>query len=35
MKFSFAHNNINVLDLDKGLDFYKKAICLGVSQWNR
>jgi len=23
MKFTFAHNNINVLDLDKSLDFYR------------
>ena len=24
MKFTFAHNNLNVLDLDKSLAFYKK-----------
>lgn len=28
MKFSFAHNNINVKDLDKSLAFYKKALLL-------
>lgn len=28
MKFSFAHNNINVKDLDKSLVFYKKALLL-------
>ena len=26
MKFEFAHSNINVLDLDKSLDFYKEAL---------
>lgn len=26
MKFTFYHNNINVLDLEKSLDFYKKAL---------
>lgn len=28
MKFKFAHNNINVLNLEKSLDFYKKALGL-------
>lgn len=28
MKFSFAHNNINVKDLDKSLNFYKEALLL-------
>lgn len=28
MKFQFAHNNINVLDLQKSLDFYEKALGL-------
>ncbi len=28
MKFSFAHNNINVKDLDKSLSFYKEALGL-------
>ncbi|SMB96346.1 lactoylglutathione lyase [Desulfonispora thiosulfatigenes DSM 11270] len=28
MKFSFAHNNINVLDLEKSLAFYKEALGL-------
>jgi lactoylglutathione lyase len=26
MKFTFAHNNINVLDLDRSLTFYKEAL---------
>ena len=25
MNFTFAHNNINVLDLKKSMDFYEKA----------
>ena len=28
MKFTFAHNNINVLDLEKSLEFYKKNLGL-------
>ncbi len=28
MVFSFAHNNFNVLDLDKSLDFYRRALGL-------
>lgn len=28
MQFTFAHNNINVLDLEKSLAFYKKALNL-------
>jgi lactoylglutathione lyase len=28
MKFTFAHNNINVLDLDRSLSFYKEALGL-------
>ena len=28
MKFKFAHNNINVLDLDRSLTFYKEALDL-------
>jgi lactoylglutathione lyase len=28
MKFTFAHNNINVLDLKKSLAFYKSALGL-------
>lgn len=28
MKFTFAHNNYNVLDLDKSLTFYKEALGL-------
>jgi len=26
MKFSFDHNNINVLDLDKSIEFYESAL---------
>lgn len=32
MKFSFAHNNINVKDLDKSLAFYKDALFLEESR---
>ncbi len=28
MKFTFAHNNFNVLDLEKSITFYKKALGL-------
>jgi lactoylglutathione lyase len=28
MQFTFAHNNFNVLDLEKSLAFYKKALQL-------
>lgn len=28
MKFKFAHNNINVFDLEKSLSFYKEALGL-------
>ena len=28
MRFAFAHNNINVLDLDRSLAFYKEALGL-------
>ena len=28
MKFTFAHNNINVLNLERSLDFYKSAFGL-------
>ena len=28
MKFTFAHNNFNVKDLDKSLQFYKEALGL-------
>lgn len=31
MKFTFYHNNINVLDLDKSVDFYQKALGLTVT----
>lgn len=33
MKFTFAHNNINVLDLEKSLHFYEEA--LGLSETRR
>ncbi|HHU78683.1 MAG: VOC family protein [Caldicoprobacterales bacterium] len=33
MKFTFAHNNINVLDLEKSVEFYKKA--LGLTEVRR
>ncbi|MDF2821139.1 MAG: gloA [Clostridiales bacterium] len=32
MKFKFAHNNINVLDLDKSLKFYNDALGLVESR---
>ncbi len=32
MKFTFYHNNINVLDLDKAVEFYKKALGLSVTR---
>ena len=28
MKFTFVHNNINVLDLEKSLEFYEEALGL-------
>lgn len=30
MKFTFAHNNLNVYNLQKSLDFYKEALGLEV-----
>ncbi len=30
MNFTFNHNNLNVLDLEKSLDFYKKLLGLEV-----
>ena len=33
MKFRFAHNNFNVLDLDKSLAFYREA--LGLTETRR
>ena len=30
MKFTFAHNNINVTDLQKSIDFYHEALGLEV-----
>ena len=32
MKFAFAHNNLNVLDMEKSLAFYKKALGLVVTR---
>lgn len=32
MKFTFAHNNLNVYDLQKSLDFYKEALGLTVER---
>ena len=32
MKFTFFHNNINVLNLDKSVEFYKKALGLEVTK---
>ena len=31
-EFTFFHNNINVLDLDKSVEFYKKALGLEVTK---
>lgn len=31
MKFTFAHNNLNVFDLEKSLEFYKEALGLTIS----
>ena len=31
MKFTFAHNNFNVIDLDKSLKFYEEALGLKES----
>ena len=33
MKFTFAHNNFNVIDLDKSLKFYEEA--LGLKEMRR
>ncbi len=32
MKFRFAHNNLNVVDLEKSLAFYKEALGLEVTR---
>ena len=32
MEFTFAHNSINVLDLEKSLAFYQKALGLEVAR---
>jgi lactoylglutathione lyase len=33
MKFKFCHNNFNVLNLEKSLEFYEKA--LGLKETKR
>ena len=33
MKFTFAHNNLNIFDLDRSLSFYKEA--LGLTETRR
>ncbi len=30
MSFTFAHNNLNVLDMEKSINFYKEALGLSV-----
>jgi lactoylglutathione lyase len=32
VKFTFAHNNLNVLDLGRSLEFYEKALGLGETR---
>ena len=32
MKFTFYHNNINVADLNKSIEFYKKALGLKITK---
>ena len=32
MKFTFYHNNINVADLDKSIEFYQKALGLKITK---
>ena len=32
MKFTFYHNNINVADLEKSIEFYQKALGLTISR---
>ena len=32
MNFTFAHNNLNVFDLNKSLDFYQKALGLHIKR---
>ena len=32
MKFTFYHNNINVLDLEKSVEFYQKALGLTITK---
>ena len=35
MNFTFAHNNLNVYDLDASLRFYKEALGLTVTRQKR
>ena len=32
MKFTFYHNNINVFDLEKSVEFYQKALGLTITK---
>ena len=32
MKFTFYHNNINVLDLEKSVKFYEEALGLSITR---
>ena len=32
MKFTFYHNNINVANLDKSIEFYQKALGLKITK---
>ena len=32
MKFTFYHNNVNVLNLEKSVEFYQKALGLSVTK---
>ena len=32
MKFTFYHNNINVADLQKSIEFYQKALGLSITK---
>lgn len=32
MKFTFYHNNINVADLEKSIEFYQKALGLSITK---
>ena len=34
MAFTFAHNNLNVLDLEKSIKFYEEALGLRITSYN-